>query len=495
MDRMACIDLPAFPLQLLLRRRSDWRDHAVAVVDSDRPQGKILWVNERARARRILPGMSYAAGLSLAGDLHAAEVPADEIDRAVSTLGRRLRRFTPHVEPARDDPGVFWLDASGLEPLYGSLGNWAGLIRSELRRAGLECNAVVGFSRFGTYALSRSKRGVLVLGRADDERAASRRVPLDRLALEPAARETLDKLGVRTVGEFMDLPPEGVEKRFGPEVHRLHRLASGVLRLPLQPEKPLPPALRRLGLDHPVANVARLMVVIERLLEPLLEMLAARDHALSKLYVGFRFERLGDHIEGLRPAVPTLDAAQLLELVRLRLDALRKLPDGVVEVVLYAESTAATREQIGLFARRPRRDPGAANRALARVRAELGNDAVVRARLRDGHLPEASFRWEAVEGVAAPRPREADRSGLVRRIYARPVPLASRARHEPDGWMPRSLEQGPVVRVLGPYVVSGGWWRKAAHREYHFTETRKGEILWVYYDRPRRRWYLQGRVE
>jgi protein ImuB len=163
MDRMACIDLPAFPLQLLLRRHGEWRDRPVAVVDSDRPQGKILWVNERARGNRILPGMRYAAGLSLAGDLHAAEMPADEVDRAISALGRRLRCFTPHVEPARDDPGVFWLDASGLERLYGSLPNWAGLIRSELRRSGLECNTTVGFSRFGTYALSKSKRGVLVV--------------------------------------------------------------------------------------------------------------------------------------------------------------------------------------------------------------------------------------------------------------------------------------------------------------------------------------------
>jgi protein ImuB len=495
MDRMACIDLPAFPLQLLLHRRPEWREQPVAVVDSDRPQGKILWVNERARASRVLPGMRYSAGLSLAGGLHAAEVPAKEIESAVASLGRRLRRFTPNVEPAEGDPGVFWLDASGLVHLYGTLSNWAGMIRSDLRRAGLACNTVVGFSRFGTYALARGKRGTLVLERPADEHAASRRIPLDRLAFDPEARAVLDKLGVRTVGDFMDLPGEGIEKRFGPEVHRLHRLASGALRRPLQPEHPEPPALERLGLDHPETNVARLMVVIERLIAPLLKTLADRDRALSKLYVGFRFERLGDHIEGLRPAAPTLDAAQLLELVRLRLEALRRLPDGVVEVVLYAESTEASREQLGLFAGRPKRDPVAADRALARVRAELGDNSVVRARLRDGHLPEARFTWEKIGGVVAPKPRETDRRTLVRRIYNPPVPLPARARHEGDGWMPRSLDQGPVFRTLGPYVVSGGWWRKPVHREYHYAETRKGELLWIYYDRPRRRWFMHGRVE
>jgi protein ImuB len=92
-------------------------------------------------------------------------------------------------------------------------------------------------------------------------------------------------------------------------------------------------------------------------------------------------------------------------------------------------------------------------------------------------------------------PREVAAGRLVRRIYARPVPLPSRPRQEPDGWMLRNLEQGPVVRVHGPYVISGGWWNRAVQREYHFAETQKGELLWVYYDRNRRRWFLQGRVE
>ena len=275
----------------------------------------------------------------------------------------------------------------------------------------------------------------------------------------------------------------------------MHRLASGDLHVPLQPERPHPPPLERCHLDHPETDVSRLMVVIESLMRPLLVALVERGQILTGVQVGFRFERMGDHIERLRPAAPTLDAAQLLDLVRLRLAALRKLPDGVSEVVLTAEGVKATREQLQLFADRPQRDLAAAGRALARVRAELGNDAVVRARLRDGHLPEARFGWDAISEVTVPKPREVDTGRLVRRIYIPSIPLPSRPRREPDGWMLRDLRQGPVVRVLGPYIVSGGWWRHTVHREYHFAETQKGELLWVYFDRMRRRWFLQGRVE
>ena len=495
MDRMACVDLPVFPLQLLLRQHPDWREHPVAVVDADKPQGTILWANERARSRRIRPGMRYAAGLSLAAGLRAAVVPRSEIERSVASLNKRLQRFTPHVEPSSEEPGVFWLDARGLERLHDSLRSWAGLIRTDLRRAGFNATAVVGFHRFGTYALAKVKRGTIVLGSPGEERAAARRVPLDRLAVDPPARDALERLGVTTVGQFAELPTEGIEKRFGPGVHRLHRLASGGLRMPLQPSRPEPPAMQRLSLDHAETDVPRLMVVIERLLHPLLRTLAGRARALTEVRIGFRFERLGDHIESIRPAAPTLDVKQLLELIRLRLQAVRRLPDGVVEVILMARETEASSQQLQLFARKPKRDLAAASRALARVRAELGDAAVARAQLREGHLPEGRFAWEPLEALAAPQPRQVDVGKLVRRIHARPIPLPPRPRQEPDGWMLHGLQQGPVVRVSGPYIVSGGWWNRSVHREYHFAETKKGELLWVYYDRSRRRWYLQGRIE
>ncbi len=495
MPRMACVDLPAFALQLLQRRRPDWREFPVAVVDSDRPQGLVLQVNQRARARRILPGMRYGAALALARDLRAAAVPQDEVDRAVAALVRRLGYFTPHVEPASNEPGVFWLDASGLEMLHDSLGQWAGLIRTELKREHYAPSIAVGFGRFGTYAIARARHGVTVLQRPQDECRATRNAPLDRLGIEPATRDALARLGVSTVGALVDLPVEEIAKRFGPELQRLHRQATGALDLPVQPTQPETPAMERLWFDHPESDVPRLIVAIERSLGPVLRMLGERRQAATELLVGFRFESTGDHLETVRPAEPTLDPVLLLDLVRLRLEALRKLPDRVVELILIGRGVAATTEQMRLFQERPRRDLAAASRALARVRAGLGDAAVVRAELREGHLPEGSFTWEPLERIGEAKPRENAEGTLVRRLYTRPRPLPPRPRLEPDGWLPRGIADGPVVRVTGPFVVSGGWWQREVHREYLFAETQRGELLWIFYDRMRRRWFQQGSVE
>jgi hypothetical protein len=51
--------------------------------------------------------------------------------------------------------------------------------------------------------------------------------------------------------------------------------------------------------------------------------------------------------------------------------------------------------------------------------------------------------------------------------------------------------------MVGPYIVSGGWWgeRAGIHRDYYFVKMKQGEVHWAFYDRRRRRWYLEGRVE
>ncbi|MCA9676811.1 MAG: hypothetical protein KC464_17385, partial [Myxococcales bacterium] len=119
--------------------------------------------------------------------------------------------------------------------------------------------------------------------------------------------------------------------------------------------------------------------------------------------------------------------------------------------------------------------------------------------LRDGHLPEARFAWEPALQVATPRPRPSPLRLLVRRVLARPQLLPPQSRQvRDDGWLLSGLEHGTVVRITGPYVVSGGWWAaggRDVHREYHFAEMRRGDCLWLYFDRARRRWFRHGAVE
>jgi protein ImuB len=502
--RLACVDLAAFPLRLLLRRHPEWSAYPVAVVAEDKPQGLVLWVNEKARQQGVLPGLRYAAAFSLTPALRAGEVPPAERKKAVDDLAHRLMRFTPEVEPSIDEPGVFWLNGAGLQRLYSSVPKWAYAIHNDLRAQKFAASLAVGFTRFGSYAVAKAKEGITVFRDPGEERGAAEKVLLNRLNIEPKFRDMLFKLGIKTVGDLLKLPPGGLRERFGKDAHRLYRMAAGDLWTPLEPRAPDEPAVEKHILDDAEDSTTRLLFLIKQLLHPLLATLAQRHQALVALWMSLLVDRNGWLKEPLRPAVPTLDAAQILDLVRLRLESLQ-LAAGVVEIELRAETCAATREQLRLFAEKPTRDLDAANRALARLRAEFGEQSVVSAKLTDGHLPEARFAWEPLTRLKLPRN---DLNGLndlnvlnsskvlVRRVFAKPQRLAGGPYHShEDGWLILGPKYGSIDKLTGPYVFSGGWWNREIQREYYYAETRRGDFLWLYYDRVRRRWFLQGAIE
>ncbi len=494
MDRMACINLPALPLQILLRDYPAWRNGPAAVVDRDKPSGVLQWVNEQARARRILPGMRYAAALSLARDLRAGELSPERIHGEVERLTRRLWAFTPGVEPAPDDPGVFWLDASGLHRLYPALSEWAASVYKALRGEGFEVAIAVGFSRFGVYAAAKANRGTTVFRSADHERNAVQRTPMDRLDLDPALHQTLFKLGVRTLGEFIALPAASVRRRLGAQAHALHRMAQGGEWRPLQP-RPIPePAERTADLEYPETQHDRLMAIAAPMMRRLLEALAQRRETLEALHLDLKLDNGARQHERIAPASPTNDAKQLTLLLRLRLESLA-LPAGVVELTLRADGIATGEDQLSLFQHAPQRGLDAAREAFARVQAEFGDGAVVRACLREGHLPEAGFSWEPLDRLRAPDPPHSSSRLLVRRLYTPPITLPPRPRHDAGEWFVAGAAEGPVEEMLGPYVLSGGWWMRETVRSYYYVRTRSGRWLWVYHDAKRRRWYLQGEVE
>jgi protein ImuB len=501
-DHLACVDLPGFPLQLLCRKHPEWGAHPVVVVPEDKPQALILWVNERARRSGILPGQRYAHGLALDADLRAGVVAPHHIASGVELVAGLLRDYSPEVEPAAGEPGVFWLNAAGMGRLYSSAAAWAQQVRDRLRKDGLHASVVVGFTRFGTYAVARQPgRAVTVFADRAAEKDAAHRVAIDRLGLDPALRDTLAKLGVFTLGGFLRLPAGGLLERFGADAFRMHQLAAGDRWDPLRPEFAPEQLEQRVLLDDPEGDVTRLLFVIKRAVDRLLEALVYQKNALTALVIEFQLDRHDPESwqEIICPAEPTLNARSLLRLVHLRLES-SPPPAGVVEILLTAASVPATHQQLALFERhsryRARRDLRAANEAFARLRAEFGNDVVVKARLRDGHLPEASYTWERMECAAYPSPRAIEVRPLVRRILHKPILLPPQHHQvRDDGWLLQGLEHGAVARFCGPYIVSGGWWNTEVHREYHFAEMRRGECLWIYYDRRRRRWFLQGQVE
>lgn len=514
MERLACVDFPEFPLQLLILKHPEWKRLPAAVVAQDKPQSEILWVSPEARAAGVLPGMRYAQGLSLATDLRAAEVPAEEVRAEVRQMADLLRRFSPEVEVSEEEPGVFWVNAAGLLGLFSSFDLWAQKVHATVTAAGLRASVVVGFRRFAVYAIAKGREGVLILRVPGEEDAILRGVSLSVLAIDPHLRDMLAKLGVHTVGEFLGLPAVAIRRRFGDKAARLYALALGDAHDPLAPAFPVEPVTCVIFLDTPEGNSVRLLFTIQEHLHPLLAKLAKQGEVLRELEICFRLDQAGSGqrtplpgkvqnsemanreiggteralpaegatqalssssrreregeaptaspVEGatqapiivvrIRPAEATLDETLIADLLRLKLEGSPLLAPAR-EIQVTAHGVPGSRQQIRLFLKAQRRDLAAANRALARIRAELGEEVVVRARLTDEHLPEARFTWEPLPHLSRARPSPERKPGLVRRLYSHPVPLRMISQQAREGQSIRDLHRDQVVRSWGPYVL------------------------------------------
>ncbi len=556
MVRLACISLPKIDLQIVALRHPEWKKLPAVVVTEEKPLGTVTAANKLAYAAGVQPGMRYASALSICPELRAGVVVPEERDALRERLVDLLRKFTPSIEPARDDHALFWVNAAGLERIHGAPNDWANKVRDTIEREQLVCSIAVGFSRFGTYAAAKVKRQITIFESEEDETRAAVRAPLGVLPFDHETLLRLHHLAIHTVRDFIRFSPGALRRRFGTEVETIQRFARGEEDLPIQSVDEKQLLRREMRLLYPEGAMDALLHYQLSLLRELVSQAWAEQKLVSEITMEFCPEQWPGSLEEcireeIRTAKPTIEQRKLERLLRLRLENVT-FPGPGVRLALEVVVLPTERVQDDLFATRVRRSSAKALAALTEVTAELGNDAVHIASLVDAHLPEDQYSWQRIERLAPPRPleetpdpefaeetsiveltdEEADeepKSPLIRRILAEPRPLA------------RIPDEFAYPRMVGPYELSGGWWttqrgpgpvglpvgsgdsaRRNLHsegvargpesegllvgseeteyeaayrREYYYLQDRSGRILWVYYDVPDGNWYLQGIVE
>jgi protein ImuB len=354
-----------------------------------------------------------------------------------------------------------------------------------------------------------ARRAIRVLATPLEEREAARDTSLALLGVAEATCKELGAVGIWTLGALARVPQGALLERFPHDVVALHELARGERwDRDIRGATPEVTAETRTVLDEDDDDLERLLYDVEPALRELLAHFAERREAVAALHVELSLKhavgRVVPRLDRLMPAAATLDARTFLTLLRLTLTGAP--PEAPVNAVrLWADTVPISREQLELFTAKPRRDLGAANEALARVRAELGADAVVRPALRDAHLPERDHGWDPLAHLAEAAPATGEPSA-VRRVLAKPRAFATSARSAArnadarnDGWLLATLEHGPVATLTEASLVSGGWWAhqqaSEQRREYRFADMHRGDCLWIYFDRVRSRWFWQGVVE
>ncbi len=470
MPRLACILVPLFPLAARLRSEPDLKGEAVVVVEGNGNAARVVAASRRARRAGIEPGMTLPQARALLPKLAARPRDRESERAAEEALLETADTFSPRVEDGGE--GVVYLDIEGIPALARreratapgpppDVG--AGLVPARpessvtatvspggregrpypdgdssssshpervlgcdliaaVEKAGLPARAGIASSKLAARVAAGLPESPWIVPPGEEARFLAP-LPLARLSPAIEIAGTLERWGIRSIGEFAKLPPGEVESRLGDLGRRFHCSARGLDPRPLEPRLPPLSLSEGMELEWPLVSLEPFLFLGNAALERLVGRLDSQGLACRRLELTLKLDPDGCDARGIDLPAPTRDVKTLLTLVRLELEA---RPPGapVAGFAFAAHPDKPRRAQLSLFGP-PALSPDRLATTIARLASLLGADRVVSPRTVDGHRPErfASASFEPPPPPEIARPPRAGRGLLAVRVLRPPVEL------------------------------------------------------------------------
>lgn len=437
----------AGPARVLALWSPDWPVTAAARaagVPAHRPAAvvvanRVLACSAVARAQGVRRGLRRREAQARCPELAVLVRDPERDARAFEPVVLAVEELAPGVEIVR--PGLLAMPARGPVGFFG--GEQAAaerLVDQVAARTGVECQVGVADGLFA--AVLAARRGLAV--GPGDARAFLAPLGVEELDRDPevdrsALVDLLRRLGLRSLGAFAALDADDVASRFGADAVLGHRLARGLD--PRPPVRRVPPEelAVELELDPPVDRVDAAAFAARGLAERLHRVLAGHGLSCTRLGIAARTvsgpDEPGVELHRIWRCAEPLTPAGTVDRVRWQLDSwLVRGGAGAVERLRLVpeETVTAGALQMGLWGEVGEADERA-GRAMVRVQALLGPDAVVTGVLSGGREPGERVLlvpWgdERPVGEGLPPPAGPDRE----RADAAVTPLGGPAA-PPDG--------------------------------------------------------------
>jgi protein ImuB len=216
--RIACIHLPAFPLQVEVLQRPELAGKPVVVL-SPPPRPHVAFCSRAAHEAGIRFGMAPLAAGGLVPDLVAIEPAQARWREALDELAGDLADLSPAVEAAVADGWSILLEV----PTGRKSAEIGRALIGVAEAAGYKVRIGIAGDRFTAQAAARFGGGPVTLVRRGQSAAFLAPLSIELLPLQPEVRAMLRAAGVRTLGEFAALPPPSVDRACAVDYRELAR--------------------------------------------------------------------------------------------------------------------------------------------------------------------------------------------------------------------------------------------------------------------------------
>jgi protein ImuB len=432
----------------LVRSGSHAPDEPLVVTQAIKSAQRIAAMNDAAARLGLRTGMPLADARAMHPALAVAASDEAADRKLLEAVADWCDRYTPLV--GLDVPDGFVLDITGCAHLFGGEAALGHDLLDRLARERLHARAAVadtvgcawGVAHYGDAALV-PPHGML---------PALEPLPVAALRLAPEIVEALAELGLKLIGDLVDLPRAPLAARFGDILLRRIDQALGRLDEPITPRLPLPSYVTEQRFADPIGLERDVLGTIARLAERLCAAMERRQDGARLLQAAlFRTDNKVYRIE-VGTGAPLRDASRITRLFADRLATVGEDCDpgfGFDMVRLAALVTERSEPVQAALAGRGAPDAEAELwHLIDRLGARFGPRRVTRLVPQDTHIPDY-----AVVAVPAARALSGGTTQLP--------PLPNRSRVYPTSALAEGSKSatadfdcGERVGVRGPFHES-----------------------------------------
>jgi protein ImuB len=431
----------------------------------------------------------------------AVFLPADSVtDRdALRELALEAQRFSPLVGLEEGPhPESLFCEVKGCTHLWGGEKPFLEAVRDYWSKRGFQIQLALTSTMCASWALAHTSKISLV--NAGDEEPALSGLSVAALRLPVVVLESLEALGLWTIGDVLRLPRESLASRFGAILPQRLGQALGLFPETFVCERLKEPLSVLREWEVPVDDRNALAFLCRQMLGELLSMAGRFGMGLQELEGELKAES-GPVLFDIRLVEPTQDERHLAQLIDLQLER-RTWPGGIVAVRWTALKLGRSEQAQGTWFldEADTTASRAFNSLVDRLSSRLDAKAVLRVEIVPDAQPEHAVRlvpWMNFHATKTERFTLTPEQSRARpfRLLEMPQPIDV-ASVVPDGpplrmvWQRQSYR---VVRSWGPERIATGWWRaQDVERDYHRAEWEDGTHVWIYRDQRNGRWFLHG---
>jgi protein ImuB len=464
----ACVLLPNLALDGVLRRRPP-SDAPLVLVSGPAQARSVFAVNAAARAAGLQRGQRLAAAQALLDRFEMIEHDPEASTRWHHFLAAWAYRYSSEVVLL---PHAIVLEVSRSLHLFGPWPRLEAQLREDLSTLGFRHRITLAPLAQAAYVLAGVHDGLAVTT-AQALQHALAPIALRFARLPDNAGSALSAMGIRTLGQLLQLPRDGLQRRFGIALPAcLDRLTGAAPEL-MRGYRPPDTLDLRMEWAHEIEHVEALMFPLRRLTGDLAAYLAGRDGGVQRFVLALEHRTWPATRVSVGLLAAEREATLLFECARGRLER-QQLPQPVVAMRLIArELPPFVPTGRDLFDARPTHAMPL-EQLRERLRARLGERCLQR--LRRTVDPRPEFAQTSSDEADCSDP--ADTLPRPTWLLDPPIPL-----------------RGPAPVILaGPERLETGWWDGGdLRRDYYVVRTSQGQHAWVFCPPGEPgRWMLHG---